>query len=422
MPYTQANRGLAQRPGGNRLKRLWPHAAGLVLAVGAGASGWRLREAQALPERTPEFALLLAETGAAADAVRGLDARLRRDPHDNEALLALGAARESLGDAAGAAAARGAVARESPYFPAAQRQAGTAALARNDAVAAEAAFRAAYERGAAGSADWLAAVSGLLRIGNARDQTAECEAFALAAMPHVAPPERGKMWDEITIRRSSKREDRERPERLRRYIKGNPADSASRAALAQSLADDARSDEGLEILRPAVAETPADPAVWHAWLRCLHDQGDHPGLAAALGRVPPENEKQGWLWRYRAAAKLHAGDAPGAAAAIAEALRRTPDDPDLNLEAARIAARAGRPELTAAASVRAKQRGALLDAQRNAWQAWSKANAEMAPYAETAAAGQTLAKCCADLGYHDAANYYRAQAAEFARIAASPAP
>jgi tetratricopeptide (TPR) repeat protein len=132
--------------------------------------------------------------------------------------------------------------------------------------------------------------------------------------------------------------------KLSAYVAADPGDHASRLGLARMLdrlGDHAAADGHLAI---CLHDRPKDPAVWRERLRTLQERGDRAGLLAAVRAMPPDIERDGYLWDSLAFARSQAGDPSGALEAHRKAVAATPFEPDLEYRLALAEQRSGVPE------------------------------------------------------------------------------
>ena len=387
------------------------------MALGA-AAGWEAQRRFALPRTSVERARLLLDFGRSAEARAIIDARLARDPDDNETWLLEGRRRGAENDYSGAAEAFGKVAEESLFYPESRLRRGQVAMLRHDAKTAEEAFRATLYRGQPGDAGWLEAGEQLLNLQNLQDRTVEAAELSDLLLRHMSPGDRARLQDELTIRSTGRIDVRERIAGLRKFVAANPTDQVSLGALALALCEDGRPDEALLAVKPAFASGADLPyLVWRGRLRALFDSQQFEELRAALPLAPAAAREQSWYWSFLATAQQQANDGAGALASIQKALTFDDQELPINRLAATIFRRNGRPELADAAEQRATVRGQREKELRDAWAWWTGCNAGRKPYATTAAAGQRLATACAALGQTGRAAYYREMAAAFADLA-----
>lgn len=116
------------------------------------------------------------------------------------------------------------------------------------------------------------------------------DARRLALKQHAVEPDPG---DRVKLLLELVREDYKRivPAAVVQWfepkVRQNPTDLHARVALGRGLVLDSKIDEGLALLRAAVADHPDDPDAWDALLSGLDDAGAPvEALAEALGRLP----------------------------------------------------------------------------------------------------------------------------------------
>lgn len=122
----------------------------------------------------------------------------------------------------------------------------------------------------------------------------------------------------------------------------NPNDLHATLALGRGLILDSRIEQGLALLRKAVAGHPEDPEAWHALLNGLDDGGaEGAALADVLGRIPPALAADPRFEKHRGRVAQERRDWPAAVLAYRRAVEHDPNDPRLLYRLGRALRNAG---------------------------------------------------------------------------------
>jgi tetratricopeptide (TPR) repeat protein len=187
---------------------------------------------------------------------------------------------------------------------------------------------------------------GLLELYYLQGRPADARRLALAQ--HAVEPDPA---DRVKFLLELVREDYKRiaPAALVQWfepkVKQNPSDLHANLGLGRALVLDSKIDEGLALLRQAVAKHPNDPEAWDSLLSGL-DDGGAPGdvLAEALGRLPKPLVDAPRFARHFGRVAQELRDWPAAIQQYRRAVAADPGDSRLRYRLARALRNAGQVE------------------------------------------------------------------------------
>jgi tetratricopeptide (TPR) repeat protein len=131
---------------------------------------------------------------------------------------------------------------------------------------------------------------------------------------------------------------------FRPIVANNPDEVHARLALGVALARAGSVEEGKEVLRPVLENSPESPEGWEAWLTVLDESGEVEQLAAAVDHLPGTLADSPQFARYRARIFQERGDWKSAERVYRLALQAAPADHRLQYRLIRVLRNNGRIE------------------------------------------------------------------------------
>ncbi len=187
--------------------------------------------------------------------------------------------------------------------------------------------------------------------------------------------------------------------RLRQFVSADPDDWEAARALARAEYSAGNYAFAATLLAERLKERPDEPRLWHDWLWLLHQSGDKAELLAAAESAPAAAESLADVWNYRGQARLNRGEFDAAGDAFRRAIEIEPNTPEYHYRLAMLARRLGR---TAEAAEHAAIRKRLDESRaklRTTFGEYESAllDAPGAPKLENVVLD--LANICRDLGF-----------------------
>jgi tetratricopeptide (TPR) repeat protein len=351
-----------------------------ILQVRASGAAGRTAEAEgaarALLRRHPydgaarmELARLLLGRGELIAGAEELDRVPYWWPTKGEALFLAGEAYHRAGLARRAEAAWAACALDDPLHPIAERY-------------------------------YLTAVESLIGMYAIQERWDEARAQAWSCLDRVAPDQRLNVVFMLLRTRVQRVAPEARAPELRRFVGADPADLASRRALARAEHALGNVEEAHRQNSTCRAQAPEDPIAWRDRLSMLYESGDTEGLAAAVAELPETTEKDAEVWKYRGHAARAAGDAGRAAECFGRAVELAPHDEQAYYQLALAQRQLGRRAEAEANLARYKEIGAARGAILAAYEEFAQAHSAKPPDpARVRTATVELSGLCRTLGW-----------------------
>jgi Flp pilus assembly protein TadD len=246
-----------------------------------------------------------------AEAEWALRERLRRSPHDGEALALLARLQAARGDMLGC----GRTLRRVPFWwPTRARllfMEGQAFKSVDRMADAETAWKELSEFDPLHPMpdDLVAkAVMELLELYALEERWEEARRLIWRAYDRAEPPDRPS----LLVMRMRTELERIAPAtsvvKLRRFVAAAPEDWEARRALALAEHATGNDREATRLMQACMEERPEDPRGWRDYLKLLHEQGNLDSLDQALARVPAAAADDPAVLRSRAIVQEQRGD------------------------------------------------------------------------------------------------------------------